>query len=159
MHNKKFLPLLVVFSLPAIGLPIVLSSCSGSGIVIANFESYMSDDVIDGLKHDHSIKSSLKFLYYATNEDIETKFKKYYDVAIPSSYEAISLLMKNRLEKIDWTKFDLKQIISGVVDNSSPITNGEQAMSLFSPAAKEVLNLETNYINDVTNWPNEKFPS
>jgi spermidine/putrescine-binding protein len=101
MRNKKISPLLVLLGSPIICLPMVLTSCGGNTINVANFESYMSDDVIDSLKHDHDITSSLKFLYYATNEDIETKFKKYYDIAIPSSYEAISLLQKNRLAKID----------------------------------------------------------
>lgn len=154
MHNKKKLPLLIFFSLPTIGLPMILSSCSSSGIVIANFESYMSNDVVDGLKHDHDIKSSLNFLYYATNEDIETKFNKYYDIAIPSSYEAISLLQKNQLARIDWTQFKdndgnrLKQIdqSSGSL-TASLIANGKDAETLFSATAKEIIEQANQYIN------------
>ena len=101
MLKRRFIPIAILLSGAIVTVPLVLTSCSRSGITVANFESYMSTDVIHNLKHDHDIKNSLNFSYYATNEDIETKFKRYYDIAIPSSYEVITLLMKNQLEKID----------------------------------------------------------
>jgi hypothetical protein len=38
------------------------------------------------------------------------------------------------------------------------ILDGNDAMSLFSQTAQEVLELATNYINQETNWPNG-FPN
>lgn len=158
MRSKKFLPCLILLVSPIICVPTFLSSCSNSGIVIANFESYMSDEVMDGLKQDEDINSPLKFLYYATNEDIETKFKRYYDIAVPTTYEVISLLMKNQLERIDWTKFNLNQIDGNDEITESPITNGEEAESLFTPTAKVILGLSTTYMNTESNWPGGVFP-
>jgi spermidine/putrescine transport system substrate-binding protein len=101
MHKKRLLPIFILLSGTTVIVPLTLTSCSRGGINIANFESYMSKDVIHDLKRDYEIKNSLNFLYYATNEDIETKFKKYYDIAIPSTYEVISLFEKDQLEPID----------------------------------------------------------
>jgi hypothetical protein len=61
----------------------------------------MSQDVIHDLKNDDDINLPIRFVYYGTNEDIESKFQRYYDIAIPSSYEVITLLMKNQLSKIN----------------------------------------------------------
>lgn len=150
MHNKKIFPLMVLFALPAICLPFVLTSCSNNKIVIANFESYMSDDVIDKLKHDKDIKSSLKFLYYATNEDIETKFKRYYDIAIPSSYEAISLLKNDQLAKIDWAQFSpIFQLDDSGTITTNIVTNGKEAETLFSATAKKMIDEENQFIDNL----------
>jgi hypothetical protein len=47
----------------------------------------MAQELID----DIAKKYGAKFVYYPNNETIEAKFEKYYDIAIPSSYEIINL--------------------------------------------------------------------
>jgi hypothetical protein len=39
--------------------------------------------------------------YYSTNEDIENKFTKYYDTAIPSIYQAEVMIKKDMCQTID----------------------------------------------------------
>jgi spermidine/putrescine-binding protein len=83
-------------------VPMFLStSCSIGKITFANFESYMDSDLIK------RYSSQASFVYYSTNEDIELKFKKSYDIAVPTCYEVLNLLRKDELERIDWPKFNL----------------------------------------------------
>jgi spermidine/putrescine-binding protein len=93
---------LVKFLSPSlIVLPIVVNatSCSGSaGIVFGNFESYMSPSLIEVLQKE---VSNSNFLSYSTNEDIQIKFKKYYDIAIPSTYTVLELIKDKELAKFD----------------------------------------------------------
>jgi spermidine/putrescine-binding protein len=90
--SKRFFSLLPLCAVPLFNL----TSCSvNSKIVFANYESYLSDDVIDKYQNDYS------FLYYTTNEDIEVKFKRSYDAAVPSTYEMLRLMKKGLLAQID----------------------------------------------------------
>lgn len=77
-----FVPMLLFTNL-------VFSSCArnDTSIRIGNFESYMAQELIDDIEK----KYGAKFTYYPNNEAIEAKFEKYYDIAIPSSYEIINL--------------------------------------------------------------------
>ncbi|GHU50340.1 hypothetical protein FACS189459_4040 [Bacilli bacterium] len=78
--------------------PLFCTSCSnGSSIVFSNFESYMSEDIMNSMHK----KYNVSFQYYSTNEDIQNKFKKYYDVSVPSLYETIVLLQYDELSQID----------------------------------------------------------
>ena len=71
--KKSVISCLFASSFPIYSI-ISLTSCAGNNmIVLANFESYMSPDLID--KYDGRVN----FLYYQTNEEIESKFKGYYD--------------------------------------------------------------------------------
>lgn len=125
------------------GLPLVtmsLSSCSNSnGIVVANFESYMSTDLMNEITKQYDTQ----FLYYGTNEDIESKFQKNYDVAIPSTYEVITLLQKGLLGRIDWKLFGLKDT------EGNDIKNGTDALCLFSDSAKAVIESVTKNYPDL----------
>jgi spermidine/putrescine-binding protein len=78
-------------------LPVALTSCSSSGVVLANFESYMSPDLMDQLHQTQSIK----FVNYSTNEDILAKFDNSYDIAVPSTYTVLELIRENLAGKID----------------------------------------------------------
>ncbi|MDE7433945.1 MAG: hypothetical protein K2M43_02335, partial [Mycoplasmoidaceae bacterium] len=80
MLNKKILSLFALVPYAFSFLP--LASCGSNGIVFANYESYMSEPV----KRKIESKYNTTFLPYETNEEIENKFKKYYDAAIPSTY-------------------------------------------------------------------------
>jgi spermidine/putrescine transport system substrate-binding protein len=85
--RKNILSPLLILSTP-ICLVLSLTTCVGGGmIVLANFESYMHSDLID--KFDEQVN----FLYYQTNEEIESKYKRYYDLVIPSTYEVITFII------------------------------------------------------------------
>ena len=79
------------------------SGCSNYSIVVANFESYMSYDLMDEATNEFRCQ----FLYYDTNETLETKFASHYDIAFPSSYECMTLKQKGQLSKIDWSMFEI----------------------------------------------------
>ncbi len=82
-------------------------SCSASSsIYFGNFESYMSSDVKKELSRDYNVN----FQTYKTNEQFIREFDQNYDVAISSSYAVIELIEKNKLEKLDWSKFNIPDI-------------------------------------------------
>lgn len=91
----------------------------------------MARELID----DIAKKYGAKFVYYPNNETIEAKFEKYYDIAIPSSYEIINLWGQNLIQKIDWAKFNIKNI------NGDRINNAKEAITLFNQD-------EINYLNE-----------
>ena len=123
-----FIPMLLFTNL-------VFSSCarSDTSIRIGNFESYMAQELIDDIEK----KYGAKFTYYPNNEAIEAKFEKYYDIAIPSSYEIINLWSQNLIQKIDWAKFNIKNT------NGDHIHNAKEAITLFNQT-------EINYLNEQT---------
>lgn len=124
--------------------PLVCSGCGSSKIVFANFESYMSADVMDNLSNHYDIS----FLPYETTEEIQNKFERYYDIAVPTTYGAIQLIKSKQLEKIDWTKFDL------TIDGNK-ITNGTQAAnsSLLTPAMKKLISEMDNKYHATNLYP------
>ena len=138
MKKYIFSPLLIISS-PIHSISI-LTSCSNSDeIVLANFESYMNLDLID--KYDENIN----FLYYQTNEEIESKYRKYYDLAIPSTYEVISLIQKHWVKKIDWARFELHD------KNNNLIKNGTDALGLFTSTIQNIIKSETSFFNNLFN--------
>lgn len=138
--------LLKILSTGICSLEIILplTSCSNANsIIFANFESYMSTDLMKSMTK----KYNARFLYYATNEEIEIKFTKNYDLAVPSTYELISLLQKNELMRIEWNKFNLSyKDISG---SSHLITNGTEALNLFTDNIQKIIKVESNKYNDI----------
>lgn len=107
-----------------------LTSCSNSNAIqLANFESYMSNSLIQDL-HAHY---DIQFPHYTVTENIETKFQRYYDLAIPSCYEMFVLLKRGWLEPIDWAKFEI-----GVAD-------AEEAKNLFNSNIINNLNAQFKY--------------
>lgn len=121
-----FLIILIVFP-----FTFRLLGCSKTrSIQIANFESYMDQNLIDDLQK----KYGINFVYYSTNEVIESKFEKYYDVAIPSTYEIINLWSKNLIAKIEWQKFNLKN------KKGKKIITSHDALSLFNEEEIKAIN-------------------
>lgn len=117
--KKMFLNLLKI--IPVVSLiPVTATSCGSEEIVFANSESYMSDDVMQNLRKKYH---NISFLPYETNEEIENKFEKYYDFAVPTTYELLNLKRNNQLAKIDWTKFNIKK------EDGTIIQNGIDAIS------------------------------
>jgi len=108
-----------------------LTSCGGNGAIqLANFESYMSDDLCNDLQS----KYSIQFPYYTVTEMIETKFEKYYDIAIPSCYEMIALVRRGWVEKLDWSKFNVKNMAGETIHNAT------EAKTLFKSDIIDKLN-------------------
>jgi spermidine/putrescine-binding protein len=99
---KTFIPLFVISTVIS---PLLLTSCGETGIVLANYEGYMSPDLIDRLRSVNG--SSVSYVSYSTNEDIQAKFKNSYDVAIPSTYMVLELIEEGQLAKLDYSKFNI----------------------------------------------------
>ncbi len=130
--KKIFLNLLKI--IPVLSLiPITATSCGTEGIVFANSESYMSNEVMQNLQKKYP---NISYLHYETNEEIENKFSKYYDFAIPTTYELLNLKNNDQLAKIDWTKFNIKK------ENGLVIQNGVDAISsgIFSDTINTLIN-------------------
>ena len=129
---------LLTLSSATVGCAPFFSGCVNSDwVVLANFESYMSSDIIQKYGKDVS------FLYFQTNEEVESKYRSYYDIAIPSTYEVITLIKKNWVQKIDWSRFDLHD------HDGKPITNGVEALNLFTDNIKNIINAETVLYRDL----------
>ena len=151
--SKKHCLLFASLLLPTFS--ICLSSCSvkeTSKIVVANWESYMSNSLINRITHENNVQ----YLNFATNEEIETKFKDYYDVAVPSSYEMFALIQKGWIEKIDWKKFNLYQIDDDNQKTSNLITNGHEALCLFSNNVQQIIEQQTAAYKQVCHFKDDE---
>lgn len=156
--------------------PFVLACSSKNQFYFANFENYTSQDLLDSLSEQYQ---NFNFRSYATNEDLETKFENNYDVATPSTYLIAKMANQNKIEVLDWKKFDIKMTSKGekeaakvkgwsLEDNNNqkkaPLNQGwrkgeqiqtsEQALYLFT---EQTRNIMTNiyFLND-NNDPNYK---
>lgn len=108
-----------------------LTSCSSDlhKIQFANFESYMDGTLMNHLADTYDVQ----FQWYTVTEMIETKFKRFYDVAAPSGYELAALYKKGLLEPIDWEQF-----------NIDGIKTSEDALDLFADDVKqEIVKMNT----------------
>lgn len=116
----------------------LLTSCSNAQTIqFANFESYMDSDLIKDLEDHYNIQ----FPYYTVTENIETKFQRYYDTAVPSCYEMFTLLKKGWLSPIEWDKFDI-----GVGD-------AEAAKGLFNETIIDTINVQfQDYVDKDTTF-------
>jgi len=104
---------------------IPLTSCNSSNAIqLANYESYMSQDLMHDLQQ--NLGYPIQFPYYTTAEMIPAKFERYYDIAVPCGYELIALLRKGWLTEIDWAKFNVRDM------NGNLITNETEALNLFA---------------------------
>jgi spermidine/putrescine-binding protein len=93
--RKNILSPLLILSTPICSILSLTSCLDGGMIILANFESYMDSDLID------KYNGQVNFLNYQTNKKIESKYKGYYDLAIPPAYEVITLMEKQCVQKID----------------------------------------------------------
>lgn len=99
----------------------------------------MYSDLID--KYDGKVN----FLYYQTNEEIESKYKRYYDLVIPSTYEIITLMEKQWVQKKDWARFELHD------KDDNLITNGLKALSLFTEPIQHIIENENEIYANLFN--------
>lgn len=142
MKQKLLSACSCVFLLGIFATP--LTSCvNSSSIVFANFESYMSNDLMKKMTK----KYGVQFLYYSTNEDIEIKFSQNYDLAIPSTYELLNLLQQNELMKIDWSRFNLNY--QNDLGETIQIKNGTDALNLFTENVQNIILFESDKYSDL----------
>lgn len=155
MGVKELIKLKKAFKKIFVGAPVFLLtgslavSCSSnnSQFYLANFQSYMADNLLDILKQEHN---NFNFRSFATNEDLERKFSTSYDVAIASTYLVAKLANSGELEPLDWSKFGLYQLDQNGNRTDKPITNAKEALTLFDSKTQNIL---TNiyYLKDFPN--------
>lgn len=124
--------LMSLTTIGALSPMVFMTSCGDvQAIQLANFESYMDEELMNDLQS----KYNIHFPYYTVAEMIESKFQRYYDIAIPSGYEMLSLLRRGWLEEINWSDFDIG------------ISSAEEAKQLFVPEIIDHINNQfTEYV-------------
>ena len=140
---------IIKFSIPIVSsiFPSLLASCSNdNGFYFANFQSYISDSLLNRLQSNSEKgidnKSTIKNFNYrtfSTNEDLERNFYTNYDVAVPSTYLAVKLANEGELKVIDWSKFHLHKLDKYGNKTNDMIENAEDALTLFTPQVRATL--------------------
>lgn len=118
-----------------------LAACStlgGDNFYFANFQSYISDDLLSDIRQESNNKFNL--ITFGTNEFLERNFSTNYDIAVASVNLIDKFAKANQIKKIDWSKFDLYELNEdGSKKNGTKITTAKQALSLFSPTTQAIL--------------------
>jgi spermidine/putrescine-binding protein len=133
---KFITPLAILGTIPMVSL---LTSCSNSNdIIFANFESYMNPDVMDRVQGE----APTQFISYGTNEELQSKFDRYYDISIPSSYEAIPLMRQGSLLPIDYSRFaSIQQLYNdGIIASIPQSGNDMKTSGLLTNAVVSAIN-------------------
>lgn len=143
---KKHVGITSLFSIATI-IPIILTSCSSTNnFYLANFESYMSPDLMESIKNDFN---NVQYKFYGTNENLERSFDRNYDVAVPSTYLVAKMIEQGKLERINWESFHLKYKDANGMQHD--VKNGKDAQNLFVPdvakIATEIYSDKNNKIN------------
>jgi spermidine/putrescine-binding protein len=133
--NKKLFLLLTLT--PFLGY---LSSCSQSDtIIFANYQSYMNPDVMD--KASAITNNNISFVSFEGDDEVQRKFANYYDVAIPSSCQAIKLLSQHLLDKINYPMFGI-----------AGIDNGNDLKNLLNASTKKAVDIIDTYVDGHLHW-------
>lgn len=123
-------------------------SCSSTNqFYIANFESYMSEDLMTSIEEEYG---NVNFRTYATNEDLERNFTKNYDIAIPSVYLVAKMANNGMLEVIDWSKFNLYKLDENGFATNEKIKTAADALTLFTKQTQKILT-SVYYLKDFPN--------
>ncbi|MDE5651537.1 MAG: hypothetical protein K2H80_00505, partial [Ureaplasma sp.] len=86
-------------------LPFVMFSFSKDGLVLGNFQSYISPNVQNYLSN----KYDINYQYYGTNAEIPTFIKnKTLDLAIATNNTIAQLAIENQIQPVPWSKFNLQ---------------------------------------------------
>ncbi|MDE5545780.1 MAG: hypothetical protein K2I76_04165 [Malacoplasma sp.] len=126
--------------------PSFLTSCSSNdGFYFANFESYISQDLLDELES-HQLMGfngtkidDFNYRTFSTNEDLERNFYTNYDMAVPSTYLTVKLANEGQLLPIDWKQFNLYKLDENGLRTNQKIEKASDALSLFSPQVRSIL--------------------
>lgn len=128
--------ILFFFSIFAFMFPVFLSSCSfNNQIYFANFESYISPDLMEELEGEFK---NLKFRFYDTNETLERNFTRNYDIATPSSYIVQKFIDENKIAKIEWDRFNLTYFDENT-QQEKKVNNSNDALNLFNEDIQSIL--------------------
>ena len=112
-----------------IALPFSLSMVGNNQFVFGNFQSYMSNNVMQTLQD----KYDVNWQYYATNAEIPTYIKnKTLDAAVASNNMIAQLAVEGEIQQIDWSKFGLRD------SDGNLIKSYKQLQSIVSPATWEL---------------------
>ncbi|MDE5545800.1 MAG: hypothetical protein K2I76_04265 [Malacoplasma sp.] len=133
---KKISKLFSIFSIFI--APSIVSCSSSQSFYLANYESYISDDLLSELENEFS-SSNFNYRTYSTNEDLERNFLTNYDVAIPSLYLAAKYANEGKLLPIDWESFELHQLDENGIQKPEMIKNAKDALTLFTPQTRNQL--------------------
>ncbi|MDE5617434.1 MAG: hypothetical protein K2I36_01100 [Ureaplasma sp.] len=88
-------------------LPFIMFSFSKNGLVLGNFQSYISPNVQNYLSN----KYDINYQYYATNAEIPTFIKnKTLDLAIATNNTIAQLAIENQIQPVPWSKFNLEYL-------------------------------------------------
>lgn len=132
---KKHIAIVSIFSASAT-IPIILTSCSSTNnFYLANFESYMSPDLMDSIKSEFN---NVQYKFYGTNENLERSFDRNYDVAVPSTYLVAKMIEQGKLKQINWSSFGLTY--KDEEGNYKNVTNGKEAENLFVSDVTKITN-------------------
>lgn len=141
---KRMKKIFFVFPLILTAPSIISCSVNANSFYLANFQSYISEDLLDTL---HSEYDDFNFRSYATNEHLENKFPANYDIAIPSGYLISKMANNGYLEPIDWSKFDLYMLDENGNRTNKKIETAADALTLFTPNVRSILT-EVYYLKD-----------
>ncbi|MDE5767569.1 MAG: hypothetical protein K2H56_03395 [Malacoplasma sp.] len=135
-----------------------LTSCSANeGFYFANFESYISQDLLDELESGKLIGfngtqiDDFNYRTFTTNEDLERNFVTNYNMAVPSTYLTVKLANEGQLLPIDWKKFNLYKLDENGMRTNEKIEKASDALTLFTPQVRSILltySLEEAYAKD-----------
>lgn len=107
IRNFLSISLSLIVGAGLIIIPFAMFSGSKDGLVLGNFQSYISPDVQDYL----SKKYDINYQYYGTNAEIPTFIKnKTLDLAVATNNIVAQLAIENQVQPIPWNKFNLEYL-------------------------------------------------
>ncbi|MCF0217835.1 MAG: hypothetical protein HUJ42_02195 [Malacoplasma sp.] len=126
---------------------ILLTACNNQqvGFYFANFESYMSPDLLSLLGNNNTIGlnnekiQNFNLRTFTTNEDLERNFSTNYDMGVPSTYLAVKLANSGELMVLDWKKFNLYKLDIFGNRTNEKIEKASDALTLFTPQVRGIL--------------------
>ena len=102
---------IIIFIVSIITL-LSISSCnkeeSSNSLTIFNVGEYIDPDLLTKFEDETNIK--INYVTFDSNEAAITKMEsESFDLVVPSEYAVEQLILENKLQKLDWSKIDLKK--------------------------------------------------
>lgn len=112
-------------------LPFSLSVANSNQFVFGNFQSYMSQDVMNRLEE----KYNINWQYYGTNAEIPTYIKnKTLNIAVATNNMVAQLAIQKEIQPIDWSKFNLFYTDPKDPQNEIKVDHYWQLENIVTPA-------------------------
>lgn len=112
---KLLFPLLALAFVPLTSCSKHLANIPTGNIVFANYESYMSHDIMKEYSND------VTWLYYSSDDDIMNKFANNYDIAVPTVATILTLMRDGLINEVDWAMFELKDANGDLIDTGKKV--------------------------------------